>query len=240
MLTGITVKRSRGDTMSRNEDFNETPPIVGRTIWDIAVASSYIIGGGLFVIGLAIFLYFSLDEVPTWFYISIAGSLAFIPFLLDRAKEGADLFLVADAPRSLTEYRVGRRYGLNIIGQGVLFTSESGTYRTVLNGFDKTNKQAWGSSFGEFTQIDQVRDLTTLMQLSELLEDTLRETRLNAQTVGVEVEKQSKVIVDWALKTIYGAIIPTEVSEVFGVETEEKTEYEHKNLDELVDDNHDN
>lgn len=239
MLIGITVKRSRVDTMPTNEEFNDSPPIVGRTVWDIAVASSYIIGGALFVVGLAIFLYFALDEIPTWFYISIAGSLAFIPFLLDRAKEGADLFLIADEPRSLTEYRVGRRYGLNIVGQGVLFTSDSGTHRTVLNGFDKEQRTAWGSSFGEFTQIDQVRDLTTLMKLSELLEDTLRETRLNAQTVGVEVEKQSKVIVDWALKTIYGAIIPTEVSEVFGVETEKKTEFEHKNLDELVDEGYD-
>ena len=42
------------------------------------------------------------------FYISIFGSLAFIPFLMDRAKEGSELFLVTDGPLKLTEYRVGR------------------------------------------------------------------------------------------------------------------------------------
>jgi hypothetical protein len=47
------------------------------------------------------------------------------------------------------------------------------------------------------------------------------ESRVSAQTVGIEVEKQSIEIVDWALKTIYGAIIPTEVSEAFGIEEKE-------------------
>jgi len=36
------------------------------------------------------------------------------------------------------------------------------------------------------------------------------------------VEKQSIEIVDWALKTIYGAIIPTEVSEAFGIDDEKE------------------
>ena len=34
------------------------------------------------------------------------------------------------------------------------------------------------------------------------------------------MEKQSIKIVDWALKTIYGSIIPSEVSEAFGIEEE--------------------
>ena len=36
------------------------------------------------------------------------------------------------------------------------------------------------------------------------------------------MEKQSIEIVDWALRTIYGSIIPSEISEAFGIE--EKTE----------------
>ena len=32
------------------------------------------------------------------------------------------------------------------------------------------------------------------------------------------MEKQSIEIVDWALKTIYGSIIPTEISESFGID----------------------
>lgn len=220
-------------TVKENEKSASNPPIVGRTIWDIAIASSYIMGGALFVIGLGLFLYFYLDRVPSWFYISIAGSLAFIPFLMDRAKEDADLFLVSKGALNLTEYRVGRKYGLNIEGSGVLFTSNSGTYRTVLTDFDEDQRTAKGSSFGAYTQIDQVRDMNTLEQLSELLEDTLRQSRLSAQTVGVEVEKQSKVIVDWALKTIYGSIIPNEISEIFGVEDQNK-EFEHKKVEDLA------
>ena len=208
-------------------------PIVGRTIWDLAVASSYIMGGALFVIGLGIILYLYLDEIPQWFFISVAGSFAFIPFLIDRAKEDADLFMITKDPLNMSEYRIGKKYGLKIQGNGVLFSSDSGTYRTVLTDFDEQSRTAKGSTFGSYTQIDQVRDLTTLQQLSQLLEETLRETRISKQTVGIEVEKQSKIIVDWALKTIYGSIIPTEISEIFGVSAEDE-KFEHKDVEELA------
>lgn len=221
--------------MQENTNKGQNTPIIGRTIWDIAVASSYVIGGGLFVLILGLCLYLYLDRVPTWFFISVFGSLAFIPFLIDRAKEDADLFLVSKGPLNLTEYRIGKRYGLNILGSGVLFSSDSGAYRTVLTDFDENERVGVGSTFGSYTQIDQVRDMNTLNQLTELLEDTLRETRISAQTVGIEVEKQSKVIVDWALKTIYGSIIPSEISEIFGVDVEEKDKnFEHKTIDDLV------
>ena len=211
----------------------QNSPIVGRTIWDLAVASSYVIGGALFVIGLGIILYLYLDEIPQWFFISVAGSFAFIPFLIDRAKEDADLFMITKDPLNMSEYRIGKKYGLKIQGNGVLFSSDSGTYRTVLTDFDEESRTAKGSTFGSYTQIDQVRDLTTLQQLSQLLEETLRETRISKQTVGIEVEKQSKIIVDWALKTIYGSIIPTEISEIFGVSAEDE-KFEHKDVEELA------
>ncbi len=217
-----------------NENNGQSPPIVGRTVWDIAVASSYILGGALFVVGLALMLWLYLDEIPTWFFISVGGSLAFIPFLVDRAKEDADLFMVSSNPLELTEYRVGRKYGLNIQGNGVLFSSKSGTYRTLLTNFNEETRMATGSTFGGYSQIDQVRDLNTLQELSDLLEQTLRESRMTAQTVGVEVEKQSKIIVDWALKTIYGAIIPTEISEIFGVKDEQTTFNDHAIVDSII------
>lgn len=222
--------------MTENQDPGNSSPIVGRTFWDIAITSTYFIGGALFLVALAIILYLVLDEVPTWFWIAVAGSFAFIPFLIDRAKEDADLFLVSNDAMNLTEYRVGKKYGLQIEGNGVLFVSDSGTYRTLLTDFDKENRTAQGSTFGNFTQIDQVRDMNTLQNLSILLEENLRESRMNAQTVGVEVEKQSRVIVDWALKTIYGSIIPNEISEVFGVDLKEAPEYEHRNVEDLAGD----
>ena len=218
--------------MSEISDREQKSPIVGRTIWDVIIASSYIMAGLLFVVGLALILYFALDELPTWFWISIAGSFAFIPFLLDRAKDGSDLILISDDEFKLTEYRVGRKYGLEIEGNGVNFTSKSGVNRLLLTDIDIENKYARGSLFGGYSQIDQVRDINTLTNLSQLLEDNLRETRISAQNVGVEVEKQSKQIVDWALKLVYGSIIPNEISDIFGIDTNE--EFEHQTVEELV------
>jgi len=218
--------------MAENKDQTVKSPIVGRTIWDIAVSSSYIMAGLIFIIGLGFFLYFVLDEVPVWFFIAIAGSFAFIPFLMDRAKEDAQLILVSNEEFKLTEYRVGKKYGLNIEGNGVNFTSKSGINRLLLTSLNEEQKNAKGSIFGNFTQIDQVRDINTLNNLSIMLEDTLRENRINAQNVGVEVEKESKKVVDWALKLVYGSIIPNEISEIFGTETDET--FEHKDIEELA------
>ena len=203
----------------------------GRTWADVFVGASYLTGGGLFIIGMAVALYFLVGDIPGWFFIALLSSLVFIPFMMERAKDDASLILVSDGPHRLTEYRIGNRVGLEIEGNSVLFQSNSGVLRQVLSSIDVENKTAQGSEFANATQIDQVRDLTTLQKMVELLQSTLKESRISAQTVGVEVEKQSIEIVDWALKTIYGAIIPTEVSESFGLE-EKSIELE---LDETVD-----
>ena len=170
--------------MTENDDQRQKAPIVGRTVWDIAVSSSYIMAGLIFIVGLGVFLYFVLDELPVWFFIAIAGSFAFIPFLMERAKEDAQLILVSNDEFKLSEYRVGKKYGLNIQGNGVNFTSKSGVKRLMLNSLDPETKTAKGSIFGNYTQIDQVRDINTLNNLSIMLEDTLRETRINAKTVA--------------------------------------------------------
>ena len=201
-----------------SEKSDETPPLTGRTWADVFVNASYIAGGLFFLVLMGVAAYFILGEIPTWFFIAILTSLIFIPFLSERAKDGADLILIADKPFKLTEYRIGRRVGLEIEGNGVQFQSRSGVYRTILTQFDPKTKTGKGSAFAELTPIDQVRDMTTLQRVIKGLEDTLRESRVSSQEVGVAVEKQSIEIVDWALKTIYGAIIPTEISEAFGIE----------------------
>lgn len=202
----------------------EENPVIhrGRTWADVFVGATYITGGILFLVILGLGIYFFLGTLPNWFFISILLSTIFIPFLNDRAKDGADLFLVSDGPFRLTEYRVGRKVGLEIEGIGTDFRSKSGTTRTILTDLDIDERKAVGSPFAEMTQIDQVRDLTTLTKLTTMLHETLKESRISAQTVGIEVEKQSIEIVDWALKTIYGAIIPTEISESFGQGSEQK------------------
>ena len=70
----------------------------------------------------------------------------------------------------------------------------------------------------------------------EMLQSTLKESRISAQTVGVEVEKQSIEIVDWALKTIYGAIIPTEISESFGIKEDPISLEIDDSIEEMADD----
>jgi hypothetical protein len=189
-----------------------------RTWADVFVSTSYIGAGLIFLIILGIGSYFILGKIPGWFWIAIFGSFLFIPFLQERAKDGAELFLIANEPFKLTEYRIGKNVGLDIEGIGTRFQSESGVSRIILTDLDKETMKGKGSAFGSLTPIDQVRDLTTLQKLTDMLESTLKESRISAQTVGVEVEKQSIEIVDWALKTIYGSIIPTEISESFGVE----------------------
>jgi len=118
-----------------------------------------------------------------------------------------------------------------------LFSSDSGYIRKMVTHFDRDTMTAKASNFGGFSQIDQVRDMSTLQRLHDKLMALLKEDRLTAQTLGVEVEYQSREIVDWALKTIYGAIIPTEISEAFGLDDEPKGETESDILEALgVDD----
>jgi hypothetical protein len=212
---------------------DKTPPMKGRTWADVFVNGSLIVGGLLFLVALCVGAYFILGEIPTWFFIAIGSSLIFIPFLQERAKDQADLFVVCDEPFRLTEYRVGRRVGLDIEGQGVQFSSRSGVYRTVLTFLDPNTKMAKGSMFGEMSQLDQVRDMTTLQRTIQGLEDHLKESRISSQEVGVAVERQSIQIVDWALKTIYGAIIPTEISQAFGIEESNEEIHVEDILDDL-------
>jgi hypothetical protein len=211
------------ETETESFDSYQKRGAMRRTWADVFVSTTYMTAGLIFLIVLAVGSYFILGKIPGWFWISIFGSFLFIPFLQERAKDGADLFLITDEPFKLTEYRIGKNVGLEIEGIGTRFQSETGVSRIILNSLDKETMKAEGSAFGSLTPIDQVRDLQTLDKLTKMLESTLKESRISAQTVGVEVEKQSIEIVDWALKTIYGSIIPSEISESFGIQEEEKS-----------------
>jgi len=194
--------------------------------WGVAIV------GGLALIGF--FVYRVFGELPIWLLGSIVGSFIFIPFLYERAKADARLFMVIDGPGRLTEYRIGARVPLQISGRGVDFWSKSGTSRTLLTAFDIETLEGDGSAMAEFNQFEQVRDLNTIDVLSSELQKHLKETRITKQTVGVEVEKKAAEVVDWSLQMIYGAIIPTEISEAFGIEEESKELQVDEMLDDLV------
>lgn len=206
-----------------DEKNQQKPPLRGRSWADVFVGTTYILGGALFLLISGFAVYWIFGRIPNWFFISILGSFMFIPFLFERAKDGSELFIVSHQPFKLTEYRIGRRTGLNIEGNAIQMTSKTGITRTFLKSLDDEKLEGEGSPFAQYNQIEQIRDLTTLQRLIDELESTLKTTRLTTQEVGVEVERQSIKIVDWALKTIYGAIVPTEISEAFGIK-QQKTE----------------
>lgn len=209
----------------------------GRTWADLVVMMAYgvAIVGALALIGW--FVYRVFGEIPLWLLGSVVGSFIFIPWLTERAKADARLFMVVDGPGRLTEYRIGARVPLQISGRGVDFWSNSGTSRTLLTYFDPVELYGEGSALAEFNQFEQVRDLNTVDLLSSELQKILKETRITKQTVGVEVEKKAAEVVDWSLKLIYGSIIPDEITEALGIEDEIKQDLElNETLEEVVED----
>ena len=208
--------------MSQEESHIQKRPVVGRTWVDLVFTSGY----GFIILGfIALILYLgyrAFGSLPQWVFLSIGMSLIFIPFLFERAKEDSRIFLVVDEPLRLTEYRIGSKVDLNIEGFGVEMLSKSGCRRTVLKSFDPYQLTGAGSPLGEFSQFEQIRQLSTLRSLADKLEETLQEERLSSMHIGIEVEKQSKEIVDWALKFAYGSAIPHELTDALGVSIDEE------------------
>ncbi len=193
----------------------EVPKQYGRTWADVFAQTSYLFAGLIFVVLVGVVVWFVFDRIPQWFFLSIVGSLVFIPFLMERAKEKADFVCVMDEPMKFTEYRVGRKYSYDLYGNPVVLSSNSGVMRMMLLEFNKETRVAQALPFAELTPLDQMRELNTNLTLSKMFEENLRENRLSKQMVGVEVEKQSSKIVDWALNVLYGSIIPTELEDIY-------------------------
>ena len=203
--------------------------VVGRTWVDLVFSSGY----GLIILGIVVLTVYLgwrvLGSVPEWLIISLLTSLAFIPFLFERAKEDSKLFIVVDEPMRLSEYRIGSKVDLDIQGIGVQMLSKTGVRRTVLKSFNIDTLEAVGSPLGEYSQFEQIRNLSTLQNLTNKLEEVLKEDRLTSMQIGVEVENQNKRVVDWALRFAYGSIIPEELSEALNIQTD-------KNYNQTVED----
>ena len=210
-------------------------PVIGRTWADVTIGAGYIFFTVAALVAAGVLLYLFLGTIPQWFIISVVVSFGSIPFITERVKADCEEYIVSHDPFNLTILSVGRKANLQVEGVPTLFSSDSGYIRKMVTDFDRDSLTVKASNFGDFSQIDQVRDMTTLQRLHDKLMALLKEDRLTAQTLGVEVEYQSREIVDWALKTIYGAIIPHEVSEAFESksETESETETESGILEAL-------
>lgn len=198
----------------------EEKRVVGRTWVDLWVSSGYIIVAILFISAVFIGVYYFYGELPRWIFIAIGMSLSFVPFLFERAKEDSQLFIVCDEPLKMTEYRIGSKVSLDIEGIPAMMVSRSGVSRFILKFLNPETMQGEGSPLGEYSQFEQIRTMTTLQSVTRKLEEVLKEDRLTTMQMGLEVEKQSKEVVDWALRVIYGASIPTELNEALGIEVE--------------------
>jgi hypothetical protein len=209
----------------------------GRTWADLVfyAAIGAVAGGILAVIGWLV--YQSFGYIPLWVPASMAASILWVPWMMERAKDDARLFVVVDGPMRLTEYRIGKRVPMEIEGRGITFKSSSGVDRVLLTSFNQDTMMAKGSAMEGMNQFDQVRDLSTVQKLSSALEAVLEEDRLTMQHVGIEVEKKNREIVDWALKLIYQGTVPTEITEALGIDEEPEIELELKSdLEGVLDD----
>ena len=55
------------------------------------------------------------------------------------------------------------------------------------------------------------------------------------QHVGIEVEKKSREVVDWALRLIYEGTVPTELTEALGIDEPPEVEMElNSDLNEVL------
>ena len=196
----------------------EEKRVVGRTWVDLWVSSGYIIIALLFIGIIFIGVYYFYGEIPKWIFVAIGMSVAFVPFLYERAKEDSQLFIVCDEPLKMTEYRIGSKVNLGIEGIPAMMISKTGVSRYILKGLNPSTMEGIGSPLGEYSQFEQIRTMTTLQSVTNKLEEVLKEDRLTSMQMGLEVEKQSKEVVDWALRVIYGASIPTELNEALGID----------------------
>jgi len=212
------------------DEENNSSQVVGRTWADVTIGASYILFTIAALAAAGGLLYLFLGNIPQWFIISVVVSFGSIPFITERIKADCEEYIVSHDPFNLTILSVGKKAALNVEGVPTLFSSDSGYIRKMVTHFDRDTLTVKASNFGDFSQIDQVRDMSTLQRLHDKLMALLKEDRLTAQTLGIEVEYQSREIVDWALKTIYGSIIPTEVSEAFGIDSDKGPDLEESDI----------
>ena len=209
----------------------------GRT-WADLVFYALIGGVGAAMLAmLAWIVYQAFGYLPVWVPAAMAGSVLWVPWMIERAKDDERLFVVVDGPMRMTEYRIGKRVPLEIEGRGITFKSRSGADRLVLTDLDLETMKARGSALEGMTQFDQVRDLSTVDRIARALEGVLEEDRLTMQHVGIEVEKKNREIVDWALRLIYQGTVPTEITEALGIDEVDEPDLElHDDLEAVLDD----
>jgi hypothetical protein len=208
---------------------------IGRT-WADVFSNATVIFSSLIFISLGLWLgwFEGISQIPLWVFASIAMSVIFIPFLIQRAKDDAHLVVVLSGPSALTEYRVGKRYRWNIEGEPLHYSSTSGTRRLLITDFDPHSGIGKGSQLAGFTQFDLARDLGVFTRLSDAFSDHLREERITKEAVAVEVELRVNELASRYLGILYGSLEPTEIENALNISGSESSPVEME-LEDILD-----
>lgn len=205
--------------------------IIGRTWADIFANGFFWIFILILIFILGYFGVFkTLTFIPIWFWYSVAMSLIFTPFMFSRAKDDASLVVVLDGDQNLTEYRIGKRYNWEIIGEPLYFTSNSGVKRLLLSKLDTNTGKGEGLEIAGFTQFDLARDLSVFKKLSTAFSEHLRKERLTKESIAVEVEKRVNDISNRYLNILYGSLDPSELENALNI----SNSYESINIDDAL------
>jgi len=217
----------------------EQPPIVynqkfGRTWVDFWTSTGGFI---LLIVLIGVAIYFGweyIELIPMWVWPAIfLTPIVWTPFLMARARDHTQLFIVSDGPQKLTEYRVGKRVQLDIEGAVLPFYSDSGTIRSLLTEFDPFTRSGKGSALAEFNQFEMARDLSTLDRLSLAFSEHLRSERVTQELIAVEVEKRVKSLSERWIGIAMATLEPEELETALNL-----TQYEHEinsTVEEVID-----
>lgn len=217
-----------------------TKPVVyeqkyGRTWYDFLTGT----GGFLILVCLGVLMFFwgwdYVKTVPTWVWASLVITpILWSPWLMARAKEGTQLFVVTDGPQRMTEYRVGKRVKLDIEGAGLSLSSRTGTHRTLLTSFNPETLSGEGTALADFTQFEMARDLGTLDRLSRAFSQHLREERITQELIAVEVQKRVKELSERWIGIAMSTLEPSEIESALAINESQYEQFE--DLGDVIDD----
>lgn len=190
--------------------------VVGRTWVDLVFSSGYVFAG-LLVIGVVVFAGYKIyGSIPTWIWISIGGSLLFIPFLIERAKGDSQLILINDGSQNLTEYRVGSRYPILVEEAGLDMYSHSGRRRMIYTKIEHAENGVLlgGETLTAMSTFEFLRDMNILRRITDEFSQYLKKDRLTNELIGLEVERKVSEYSETWLRMLYGSLDPSDIEEL--------------------------
>lgn len=152
-------------------------------------------------------------QIPLWVVVAILMSLIFLPWLISEAKAGAQLVVVMDDIETLSEWRIGSHYPIDIDGVPLNFFSRSGVRRIFLSTFDPDTRSATAYIVPGGSPFDFIRDGNAFIRLSSAYSRTLREEQIVKEMVGVEAQRAGGRVADQMLRILYGSMDLSELEE---------------------------